>query len=285
MKRAALLLIGVLALAGATSPAAAQRLAVAGVSITADGFKPEDVTIKPGDTVRWKNNDSEKHQVVADSGTFKSPVLAPGETYSFRFEQEASYSYHDAIKPSLTGTVNAVATNVTAAATRRHVVYGNAVRIFGSIPRNVTGETVTIHIRPYRGQETTKTAVTESGVYELSYRPRIRTEFVATWEGTTSQRAPEVNVRPRVTFSPLNLARNRFFVGVKPVAGYGSKIVRIQQLNNRGLWVTTAKVRLNRSAFRRFTGPFAHGTTKARAWVGSHPGYTIGFSATRTIRR
>jgi len=31
------------------------------VSITSTGFKPEDVMVKPGDTVTWKNNDTAEH--------------------------------------------------------------------------------------------------------------------------------------------------------------------------------------------------------------------------------
>jgi plastocyanin len=287
MRKALLLLVGVLAVAivGATSPAGAQRSAVANVSITATGFNPDDVTVKPGDTVTWKNNDTANHQVVADRGEFKSPVLKPGNTYSFRFELEASYAYHDAMKPSSVGTVSAVDIHPTAAVSRRHVVYGNVIRVFGVVPNDRSGEEVTVHIMPYRGQETTKTVFTKDGAYEFTYRPTIRTQFFATWEGATSRRTPAILVRPKVIFRTLNAQQNRFSVRVRPAAKYGRIVVKIQRLNNKGLWVTTTRVRLNTSGFKRFTGHFPRGVTKAQAWVRAKPGYAIGFSTTKTIVR
>lgn len=285
MKRALLLFVGVLAIAGATSPAGAQRSGIANVSITATGFNPEDVTIKPGDTVTWKNNDAANHQVVADRGEFKSPVLKPGESFSFRFTTEDSFFYHDALKPSLVGTVSAVAQRPTAALSRANVVWGNPVRVFGVIPNDASGERVTIHIQPYKGQETTRTVTTDDGAYELRHTPRIRTEYFATWDNMESRRSPTIQVRPLVVFRTLNAAQNRFFVRVRPGAKYGRVLVRVQRLNNRRIWVTTLRVQLNTRGFKRFTGKFAPGTTRARVWVRVKPGYTAGFSTTKKIVR
>jgi hypothetical protein len=235
--------------------------------------------------VTWKNNDTANHQVIADTGEFKSPVLKPGDSYSFRFEIEASYSYHDALKDSMVGTVNAVLLHPTAAVTRRQVVFGNPVRVFGVIPTDKSGEAVTVHIMPYKGVETTKTVFTQDGMWEMTYRPSIRTEFFATWQGTDSRRSPSIAVRPKVIFRTLNAQQNRFFVRVRPGAKYGRIVVKIQRLNNKGLWVTTTRVRLNTRGFKRFTGHFPRGVTKAQAWVRAKPGYAIGFSTTKTIVR
>jgi plastocyanin len=70
-------------------------------SITSTGFKPEDVAIKPGDTVTWRNADTTNRQVVADTGIFRSPVLEPGESWSRQFDVESSYSYHEATMTAL----------------------------------------------------------------------------------------------------------------------------------------------------------------------------------------
>jgi plastocyanin len=285
--RKALLLVGVLAVAivGASSPAGAERSAIADVSITATGFNPDDVTIKPGDTVTWKNNDTANHQVVADRGEFKSPVLKPGESFSFRFTAEDSFFYHDALKVSLVGTVSAVAQRPTAALSRDNVVWGNPVRVFGVIPNDASGERVTIHIQPYKGQETTRTVTTNNGTYEFRHTPRVRTEYFATWDNMESRRSPTIAVRPLVVFRTLNARQNRFFVRVKPAAKYGRVLVRVQRLNNRGAWVTTLRVQLNTHGVKRFTGKFAPGTTHARVWVRAKPGYTAGFSTTKRIVR
>jgi plastocyanin len=285
MRKALLFLVGVLALAGAASPATAERSSVTVVSITATGFNPQDVIIKPGDTVTWKNNDKAKHQVVSDTGLFKSPVLPPGETYSYVFSVESSYSYHDATKDSMTGTVNAVSEHVTAGITRLRVVYGNSVRVFGIIPTGATGEQVTLHIKPFGKPETTKTVVTDEGTYEFMYRPVRNTRIFATWQDTRSARSPTIGVRPKVTFSTVSAARNIFFVKVRPVRPFARALVRMQRQDEHGIFRTTKIIRLNARAERRFNGGFPLGTTRAWAWVKAKPGYQFGASPVKTIRR
>lgn len=285
MKKALLLVVAVLAIAGATSPAIAQRSASATVLITASGFNPQDVSVKPGDTVTWKNNDSAKHQVVADRGEFESPVLDPGASFSYRADVEGSFSYHDGEKPSLTGTLNAVTLRPTAAVTRRTAVLGSSVRVFGVIPNDATGERVTVRIMPYKGVATERTVLTDDGMWEFTYRPKVRTDFEASWNGATSLRTPTIEVRPLVVFRKLNAKRNRFYTSVKPGAKYGRVLVRVQRLNSQRAWVTTLRVRLNTRGSKRFTGKFPRGVTKARVWVRAKPGYTAGFSVTKTITR
>lgn len=285
MKKALLLVAAVLVITGAASATSSGPAATRAVSITATGFNPEDVNIRPGDSVSWKNADTAKHQVVSDTGVFKSPVLDPGETFTHRFDVESSYSYHDAEKTSLTGTVNVLTNNVSVGVTRIRAVYRNPVRIFGSIPSGATGETVTLHIRQYGRPEMTTTVVTQEGTYEYSFRPVIRTEVMASWNGTESRRAPTIGVRPLVVFRPLNLRKDLFFVRVRAARSYARKLVRINRQNSKGVWVTTRIVRLNANGEKRFTGKFPRGVTKAQAWVGKTPGYVAGFSTIRFVAR
>ena len=247
------------------------------MSITSTGFKPENVTVRPGDTVTWKNNDTKAHSVVSDTGVFSSQSIAPGQSYSFKFDIESSYSYHDGTNTATTGAVHVLTNAVSIGVTRIRAVYRNPVRIFGSIPNGATGEAVTIEFRPYGKAPYTRTAVTESGAYELSVRPTIRTEVRAMWNGTTSEASPTIGVRPLVIFRPVNLNRNLFLVRVKAARSYAHKIVRINRQNSRGIWVTTRIVRLNRFGEKQFTGKFPlGGTTKAQAWVGEDPGLRRG---------
>jgi plastocyanin len=242
-------LVLLIALTGAlTAAAPASTSTNALVVITATGVTPDEVTIKPGDTVTWKNQDTKTHQVVSDWGTFASPPLRPGEKFSFAFETESSYSYK--VGPRLSsaagGMVHVLTTRPSIGITRRRVVYGNPIRIFGSVPTGASDELVTIHISPYGGQPTTRLVTTDQGTYEFRYRPKVLTEFYATWNDTTSLRAPRIGVRPLVVFRPLNLRRNLFFVRVKAARSYARSIVRVQRRNSRGVWVTTRIVRLNR---------------------------------------
>jgi len=285
MKRALLLLIAVLAVAGAASAASAQKTASTTITVTATGFAPDDVRVQPGDTVTWKNNDTKAHSVVSDTGLFRSQAIAPGQTYSRQFEVESSYSYHDGTNTASTGAVNVLAKNVSIGLTHLRVVYKGAVRIFGSIPNEATGEVVTLHFAPYRGTPFTKDVVTEQGGYEYTYHPSISTEVYATWSGTTSAAAPRIGVRPLVVFRTLNAAQNRFLVRVRAARSYGRNLVRIQRQNQRGVWLTTLRIQLNAHGQKRFTGKFPFGTTKAQATVPKHPGYMAGFSTIKLVRR
>jgi plastocyanin len=92
------LLIALLGVACVASAASAQRTATTTISITSAGFKPDSVRLQPGDSVTWKNTDTQKHQVVSDTGVFKSTMLDPNESYSYKFDVESSYSYHDGTK-------------------------------------------------------------------------------------------------------------------------------------------------------------------------------------------
>jgi plastocyanin len=61
MRKALLLVLAMLAVAVVASVATAQdasRQATVTVTITSKGFTPEDVTIKPGDSVTWRNTDT-----------------------------------------------------------------------------------------------------------------------------------------------------------------------------------------------------------------------------------
>src|SRR5438034_7202336 len=74
MKRIMLVFAG----PGALAAAGMATATVFSVSITGSGFTPQTITLTRGDTVRWTNNDTGRHRIVADDGTFTSPTLSPG---------------------------------------------------------------------------------------------------------------------------------------------------------------------------------------------------------------
>jgi plastocyanin len=278
-------LIAALAALAAFVVAAPATAATKTIVINASGFSPTEAVVGPGDTVTWQNSDTKSHQIVSDTGLFRSKALKTGEKFSYRFDDASSYSYHDGLKLSTMGVVHVVSDNVTIGISRLRSMYRNPVRVFGSIPTGQAGQQVTIHITPYRGQATTQTVTTDdSGTYEISYNPTIRTAFSATWNGTTSEKTPFVWVRPLVVFRQLN-HKSLFFVRVKAARSYAHKVVRIQRMNSHGAWVTTTRIKLNRFSQRSFTAKFPLGTTRARAWVTRSPGYVVGFSTTKLITR
>lgn len=98
------LVVVVLALAScaasATQQPAPQTAAPAqasGQSITVSAknfaFDPKELTVSPGTTVTWRNNDSILHTVTSDTGLFDSNLPA-GADFQFTFNQPGTYAYY-----------------------------------------------------------------------------------------------------------------------------------------------------------------------------------------------
>ena len=68
-------------------------------------FTPATLTVAVGATVTWRNDDTVPHTVTADGGTFTSPTLAPGATYSRTFSAAGTFPYHCSIHTSMHGTI------------------------------------------------------------------------------------------------------------------------------------------------------------------------------------
>jgi plastocyanin len=75
------------------------------VSIQNFSFGPGTVTVSPGVTVTWTNDDSVTHTVTAADGSFDSSSLAPGQGFSYTFTTPGTYAYHCSIHPFMTGEV------------------------------------------------------------------------------------------------------------------------------------------------------------------------------------
>jgi plastocyanin len=101
-RRGATLALGVgVALALAILPSA--QAAEAGVTINNRMFSPSDVTVSMGDTVTWTNASNEDHNVRG--GPFNSPVLHPGDRFSYTFTRTGTVRYNCDIHPTMRGTV------------------------------------------------------------------------------------------------------------------------------------------------------------------------------------
>ncbi len=94
------------------------------VTYTDQGFQPSQVSISTGDTVRWVDEASNDMWVASDehprhtnyAGTSRSEHCAGetntafdqcsrGDTYSFTFEKEGTWDYHNHVAASDGGTV------------------------------------------------------------------------------------------------------------------------------------------------------------------------------------
>jgi plastocyanin len=90
---------------------------VSGAStLTTDAYSPNPIQVSVGTTVTWTNNDSQPHTVTSGSNgqpdnKFNSspnftPLLNPGQTFSFTFTEEGEYPYFCTLHPNMVGTVS-----------------------------------------------------------------------------------------------------------------------------------------------------------------------------------
>ncbi|MBA2361058.1 MAG: cupredoxin domain-containing protein [Actinobacteria bacterium] len=250
MRKALLLGVSILALVlGAVALAAVTRV----VAIKPAGFEPATRTIQTGDSIRWRNDDTTDHQVVADNGLFASPVLKPKQNYQKTFTTSGTYRYRDALEPSERGTivVQGPPPSVTIAASTPAVFFGAGVRLTGQISSGAVGQVVQIWERPFGQTSFIKAAdVTTStaGAYDYQDVPQVLSEYYAKW-GSRQSAVALVGVRPRVTL----IRRSPFFVtSVKAGRSFAGRYVYVQRRSSLGQWVNRKKVVLGSSGARRF---------------------------------
>lgn len=85
---------------GETAPVAGDQ-----VSIDNFAFAPATLTVRAGGTVTWTNRDEEPHTVAASDGSFHSPGMGTGATFSRTFATPGTFEYVCSIHPMMRGTV------------------------------------------------------------------------------------------------------------------------------------------------------------------------------------
>ncbi len=75
------------------------------VEIARLAFATKELTIPAGTTVRWVNRDQVPHTSTSDDGVWESPLLTPGQSFQFTFDEAGRYPYHCVPHPFMTATV------------------------------------------------------------------------------------------------------------------------------------------------------------------------------------
>ena len=252
MRTAVLAAVAVLALAvtGASQPAST---ATKTVSITATGFTPTSRTIATTDSIKWTNNDTKSHQVVANNGSFVSPTIAPGKSYSHTFNTAGTFRYHDALFPSRTGkiVVTGPPPAITIGTAAPILDYGQSTHISGVVSSKKAGETVTVFAQPY-GQASPVLLATlltsANGVWDVLVKPTLLTTYEAHWKTTVSQQIG-VQLRPAVTFST---SKRWGSVKVKADRSLAGKKAYLQKFSRFHQWVKVRPIILGKSSSKRF---------------------------------
>ncbi len=91
--------LAVSASAGTAAPTATT------VHIANFAFGPTTLTVAPGSTITWVNDDDDAHSIVADTGGFHSAALDTGDRYSFTFRTVGAYAYHCGLHPHMVARI------------------------------------------------------------------------------------------------------------------------------------------------------------------------------------
>ena len=84
---------------------ATEKVSGAKVSIANFAFAPTEITIAPGESVIWTNDDGAPHGLEFDDNAPGTNLLLPGASFSRRFDQPGTYDYNCSVHPYMTGRV------------------------------------------------------------------------------------------------------------------------------------------------------------------------------------
>lgn len=106
MRKIAILALALGSLLATQAAAAdtAQVSATKNVGIVNFAFKPGTLTVAKGTTVEFENQSNTAHTATRNSGGFDKR-LAPGKSFSVRFQQRGSFAYHCKIHPFMKGKI------------------------------------------------------------------------------------------------------------------------------------------------------------------------------------
>ena len=100
------LLVAALAVAALAPSLARAQPGDVTVKIDNFAFDSQTVTVAPGATVTWVNDDDAPHTVVAEDGKgFRSKTLDTGDSFSFTFMSAGTFGYFCSVHPHMTGKV------------------------------------------------------------------------------------------------------------------------------------------------------------------------------------
>jgi plastocyanin len=77
------------------------------ITIVKNTFKPADMTVKVGSTVRWVNADDHPHRIEFEDKAFTTStfLLGASQSASQRFDKAGLYNYSCMIHPYMQGTI------------------------------------------------------------------------------------------------------------------------------------------------------------------------------------
>jgi plastocyanin len=284
--------IAIATVAAALTLAGAGSAATVTVQIRSNGFSPGTITITHGDKVTWHNADKTQHQVVANDGSFASPILRAGQSWTFTFVRAGVFRYHDAFVTRLTGkiTVKGPPPSVSLALSAPIIDYGTQVTLSGTVSNAAANESVEIDQQPWGQSSPTQLAIVKTGAngaYSYAVTPTLYTTYVARWNKAASGNVV-VQVAPKLRLAVGGHGYMKASVS-SPVSLWHRHLF-LQRRSPFGQWVNVAALVLGRSNGRVFK-PAAYlprGVSHIRVFLSVNQagnGLLAAHSGTQTVRR
>jgi plastocyanin len=264
MRRVILIALTTLALVLAAPASSATTT----IQIKRTGFVPASVTINHDDSVTWTNADTIDHQVVANGGSFASPILKPGKSWTRIFRNGGTFRYHDSLHPTLKGTliVRGAPDQVTLATSAPVVKFGGTVTLTGTVSNKKAGETVTLVQLPF-GQ-TTKQVVatlqtTTGGAFTFTVSPQVNTTYQAQWKALES--SVSVQVQPMIKL-PFVSRTGYFHFYVTAGTSFAGRKVFLQRFTLAHQWVNIRALTLGQKSGRLISVRFVRSLIPRGRW-------------------
>ena len=240
---------------GALVLATASAAATSTVAIRSTGFSPASLTVNHGDKVTFRNLDKVDHQVVADDGSFASPILHANQSWTTAALNTAgTFRYHDALYPRRTGkiTVKGPPPAVTLALSIPIVNYGTAITLSGTVSSALPNESVELDQQPWGQASMTQVTIVKTGpggAYAFNVTPSIYTTYVARWK-TVASSTVVAQVAPKIRLIPGGGGYLKAIVS-SPVSLWHRHLY-LQRLSQYGQWVNIAPLTLGQLNGRLF---------------------------------
>jgi len=68
-------------------------------------FSPSALTVAPGTTVTWMNEDESPHTIADNGKAFRSAALDTNDRFSYTFAQSGEFTYHCTMHPMMVGKI------------------------------------------------------------------------------------------------------------------------------------------------------------------------------------
>jgi plastocyanin len=278
---------------GALVLATASAAATYTVAIRSTGFSPASLTVNHGDRVTFRNLDKVDHQVVADNGSFASPILHANQSWTTATLNTAGVvHYHDALYPRRTGTVTVKGPPpaVSLALSVPIVNYGTAITLSGTVSSGLQNESVELDQQPWGQASMTQITIIKTGpggAYAFNVTPSIYTTYVARWK-TVASSTVVAQVAPKIRLIPGGGGYLKAIVS-SPVSLWHRHLY-LQRLSQYGQWVNIAPLTLGQLNGRLFRpiGYLPKGVSHIRVFLTVNQagnGLLAAHSGTQTIVR